>query len=58
MVTDLIPVPKLDIIRRYCYGIIEDVGGTGALEQYNYDYQKGQVDPGLKGVVRRLLNQS
>ena len=28
-----------------CYGIIEDVGGVGALEQYYDDYQKGQVDP-------------
>ena len=27
------------------YGIIEYVGGVGALEQYYDDYQKGQVDP-------------
>lgn len=29
------------------YGIIEDIGGVGALEQYYDDYQKGQVDPDL-----------
>lgn len=27
------------------YGIVEDIGGVGALEQYYDDYQKGQVDP-------------
>lgn len=29
------------------YGIIEDIGGVGGLEQYYDDYQKGQVDPDL-----------
>ncbi|WP_318630403.1 IS1096 element passenger TnpR family protein [Limosilactobacillus reuteri] len=27
------------------YGIIEDIGGVGGLEQYYDDYQQGQVDP-------------
>ncbi|WP_255316899.1 plasmid pRiA4b ORF-3 family protein [Limosilactobacillus reuteri] len=27
------------------YGIIEDIGGVGGLEQYYDDYQKGQIDP-------------
>ncbi len=30
------------------YGIIEDIGGTGALEDYYYDYQHGDVDPDFK----------
>ncbi len=30
------------------YGIIEDIGGTGALEDYYHDYQHGDVDPDFK----------
>lgn len=30
------------------YGIIENIGGTGTLEDYYYDYQHGDVDPDFK----------
>lgn len=30
------------------YGIVEDIGGVGALQAYYDDYQTGHVDPDLK----------
>ncbi len=45
---DMSGAPRPLVTTAHGYGIIEDIGGTGGLEEYYHDYQHGNVDSDTK----------